>query len=66
MMVAAAEKFEKEVVEKKAAEKEVVEKKAWEKESTDEKDGDAEEDSPKKTKRVPKPSRMKQSPYVEK
>ncbi|XP_048624872.1 uncharacterized protein At3g43530-like [Brassica napus] len=66
VMVAAAEKFEKEVVEKKAAEKEVVEKKAWEKESTDEKDGDAEEDSPKKTKRVPKPSRMKQSPYVEK
>ena len=65
-MVAAAEKFEKEVVEKKAAEKEVVEKKAWEKESTDEKDGDAEEDSPKKTKRVPNPSRMKQSPYVEK
>ncbi|CAG7894647.1 unnamed protein product [Brassica rapa] len=66
VMVAAAEKFEKEVVEKKAAEKEVVEKKAWEKESTDEMDGDAEEDSPKKTKRVPKPSRMKQSPYVEK
>ncbi|CAF2054556.1 unnamed protein product [Brassica oleracea var. botrytis] len=63
VMVAAAEKFEKEVVEKKAAEKEVVQKKAWEKESTDEKDGDAEEDSPKKTKRVPKPSRMKQSPY---
>ncbi|CDY17761.1 BnaC08g21690D [Brassica napus] len=29
-------------------------------------DGDSEEDSPKKTKRVPKPSRMKQSPYIEK
>ncbi|WZZ81253.1 hypothetical protein YC2023_101825 [Brassica napus] len=28
-------------------------------------DGDSEEDSPKKTKRVPKPSRMKQSPYIE-
>ncbi|KAJ4881502.1 hypothetical protein Rs2_38557 [Raphanus sativus] len=62
---AAAEKFEKEISEKEVAEKEAVEK-ASEKESTDEMDGDAEEDSPKKTKRVPKPSRMKQSPYVEK
>ncbi|KAG2257664.1 hypothetical protein Bca52824_076958 [Brassica carinata] len=66
VMAAAAEKFEKEVSEKEAAEKEAVEKKASEKESTDEMDGDGEEDSPKKTKRVPKPSRMKQSPYVEK
>ena len=65
-MEAAAKKFEKEAAEREAADKEAAEKKASEKERTDEIDEDAEEDSPKKTKRVSKPSRVKQSPYVEK
>ncbi|KAG2306431.1 hypothetical protein Bca52824_026179 [Brassica carinata] len=66
VMEAAAKKFEKEAAEREAADKEAAEKKASEKERTDEIDVDAEEDSPKKMKRVSKLSRVKQSPYVEK